>query len=150
MPLSAKDIAYFEHRQDKAREFVARFPGGINFRGKRVLDIGCGHGALSLHAANEGAAEVMGLDVSDKLLDMANELLQDRFTNYQPVVSFHLKTIEELDDKLFDIILSQATFEHILDPASCLAAVKKRLVPGANFIWDSGPSTMPPSATTAD
>lgn len=139
MELTAKDLKYFEHRQDKAREFVGRFPGGIDFTGKRVLDIGCGHGALTFHAAGAGAKEVVGLDVNAKLIGMADELLDERFTDLRPRVSFRHRTIEDLNEQPFDIVLSQATFEHIEDPASCLAAVNNNLSAGGRFYLGFGP-----------
>lgn len=39
-----------------------------NFEGKRVLEIGCGSGVLSLRAAQLGAREVVALDIDDKAL----------------------------------------------------------------------------------
>ncbi len=36
-------------------------------RGRRVLDLGCGFGWFSRWARQQGAAQVMGLDVSEKL-----------------------------------------------------------------------------------
>ncbi|GBU17620.1 MULTISPECIES: magnesium protoporphyrin IX methyltransferase [Methylobacterium] len=43
-----------------------------DLRGRRVLDAGCGTGALSLEAARRGA-EVVAVDVSPTLIDLARE-----------------------------------------------------------------------------
>src|SRR6266446_1206404 len=39
--------------------------------GRRVLDLGCGAGQLARHLATTGAAEVVGVDVSERMLAMA-------------------------------------------------------------------------------
>jgi len=39
--------------------------------GRRVLDLGCGTGQLARHLATLGAAEVVGLDVSERMLALA-------------------------------------------------------------------------------
>ena len=39
--------------------------------GKRVLDLGCGFGWFCRFAAGEGAAEIVGVDVSERMLARA-------------------------------------------------------------------------------
>jgi 2-polyprenyl-3-methyl-5-hydroxy-6-metoxy-1,4-benzoquinol methylase len=39
--------------------------------GRRVLDLGCGAGQLARHLAERGAAEVIGVDLSEKMLALA-------------------------------------------------------------------------------
>src|SRR6266851_2677678 len=39
--------------------------------GRRVLDLGCGAGQLARHLATTGAAEVVGVDVSERMLVLA-------------------------------------------------------------------------------
>ena len=45
-------------------------------KGKRVLDLGCGYGWFCRFAQEQGAAEVMGVDVSEKMLARAREAAQ--------------------------------------------------------------------------
>lgn len=47
---------------------------GDDLRGLRILDAGCGTGALAVEAARRGA-EVVGVDVSPSLIDIARERL---------------------------------------------------------------------------
>ena len=44
-----------------------------DFKDKRVLDLGCGYGWHCLYAAEHGAASVMGVDISEKMLNTARE-----------------------------------------------------------------------------
>src|SRR5207253_10763721 len=39
--------------------------------GRRVLDLGCGAGQLAHHLATRGAAEVIGFDLSERMLALA-------------------------------------------------------------------------------
>src|SRR3954447_9174073 len=39
--------------------------------GRRVLDLGCGAGQLAHHLATAGAADVVGVDVSERMLAVA-------------------------------------------------------------------------------
>ena len=42
-----------------------------DFRGKRVLDLGCGYGWHCKYAAEQGAQYVLGTDISHKMLESA-------------------------------------------------------------------------------
>ena len=46
---------------------------GIEFRGKEVLDVGCGTGVLSFIALEQGASRVVCGDISQYMLDKAQE-----------------------------------------------------------------------------
>ncbi|MCR9115184.1 MAG: methyltransferase domain-containing protein, partial [Rhodobacteraceae bacterium] len=53
-------------------EEVARVLDGLDLRGKRVMDIGCGTGAIALSLRRDhGAAEVVGIDVEDTVCGIA-------------------------------------------------------------------------------
>ena len=44
-----------------------------DFSGKRVLDLGCGYGWHCAYAAQKGAVSVLGVDLSEKMLQTARE-----------------------------------------------------------------------------
>src|ERR671930_1493712 len=48
--------------------FLALLP---KVAGRRVLDLGCGAGQLAHHLAGRGAAEVIGIDLSERMLALA-------------------------------------------------------------------------------
>ena len=44
-----------------------------DFAGKRVLDLGCGYGWHCIYAMEQGAMSVTGVDLSEKMLEVARE-----------------------------------------------------------------------------
>lgn len=78
------------------------------FKGKVVLDIGCGTGILSMFAAKAGASRVFGIDCSD-IVNQAQEIV--RQNNLEDIVSIIKGKVEEVElpegiEKV-DIIISE-------------------------------------------
>lgn len=99
---------YFNHYLP-LRE-VARFLGDI--KGKRLLDLCCGTGWLSIYLARSGA-HVSGIDISPKSIEVA-----DRFASENGVgelCDFRVMSAEEMEyaDGEFDIILGNAALHHL-------------------------------------
>lgn len=127
-------LAYFESQMDETREFWARFGAKPDFRAVRALDLGCGHGALSLDMAKSGAA-VLGLDLDTKRIAFARGNLQARFpelkdrVRFEPTDLVRLAPVEE-----FDLIVSKDTFEHLEHLDQELRAIRQALRPGGR-VW---------------
>ena len=66
-------------------DLLGLLPGAA---GRRVLDLGCGAGQLAQYLAVAGAAEVLGVDVSERMLAVA------RAEWAHPRVTFHRASIE--------------------------------------------------------
>ncbi|KAL0480924.1 type I protein arginine methyltransferase PRMT1 [Acrasis kona] len=76
------------------------------FKGKVVLDVGCGTGILSLFAAKAGAKKVIGIDMS-RIVDHAKQIVKDN--GYEDVITLIQGKVEEVVlpvDKV-DIIISE-------------------------------------------
>ncbi|MEG0629120.1 MAG: class I SAM-dependent methyltransferase, partial [Enterococcus sp.] len=73
-----------------------------DFKGKRVLDLGCGYGWHCLYAAEHGATSVVGVDLSEKMLAVARQ--KNNFAN----VTYLHDSIDTVDFEAgsFDIVLS--------------------------------------------
>lgn len=84
-------------------------------RDKKILDAGCGTGIFTTIFGNKGAAEAIGIDISEGSLGTANKLKKEfKLTN----VSFQLASMLNLpfEDSTFDIVWAWGTAHHTSDP----------------------------------
>lgn len=115
-------------------EEVARVLDGLDLNGKRVLDIGCGTGAIVLLLARDhGAAEVVGIDVEDTVCGIARQRAADAG------LSDRIEIIKvdpgpfPFADESFDIVFSKDSIIHITDKEGLAAEVFRILKPGGHF-----------------
>lgn len=101
-----------------------------DLRGKKVVDLGCGFGWFSRWAREQGAAEVLGLDVSEKMLARARTMTRD------DTVTYRRGDLENLDlaQASFDLAYSSLAFHYIEDISGLLANVHRALVPGGRLV----------------
>jgi ubiquinone/menaquinone biosynthesis C-methylase UbiE len=99
-------------------------------KGLRVVDLGCGYGWFCRHAHEQGAAEVLGLDVSEQMLARARSMSSGAGVRYERADLEHL----ELPATSFDFAYSSLTLHYIADLAGLLATLHRALVPGSRFV----------------
>jgi len=110
------------------------------FKGKTVLDVGCGTGILSMFAAKAGAKRVIGVDMSS-IVDHAKQIVKDN--NLSDTITIIRGKVEEITlpegvDQV-DIIISEwmgycLFYESMLD--TVLYARDKWLAPGGLMFPD--------------
>ena len=90
-----------------------------NLRGRRVLDAGCGTGALAVEAARRGA-EVVAIDLSPTLVDLARE----RQPPFDSGGSIDFRSGDMLDPSLgpFDHVVGMDSLIHY-EPADAVAVL---------------------------
>lgn len=99
----------------------------VSWKGKEVLDAGCGTGEMPFLIAKKGASRVVGIDY-------ASSAIQEAEKNYRlPHLSFLCADLQKVKG-IFDIIVSLGTIEHIDDPLAALRRLKKLLKPGGSLI----------------
>lgn len=98
--------------------------------GLRVLDLGCGFGWFCRWARQQGAAEVLGIDLSEKMLARARAETGD------PAITYRRADLESavLPDAAFDLAYSALALHYVEDLAGLLGRVHGALVPGASFV----------------
>jgi ubiquinone/menaquinone biosynthesis C-methylase UbiE len=91
-----------EHYTRIAQELLA----GVDIRGRRVLDVGCGTGILSSRALEQGAASLVCGDTSEYMLDQCRKRMVDQ--GYEERVELQHLDAEALPfgDCSFDAVVS--------------------------------------------
>lgn len=102
-----------------------------DFSGKRVLDIGCGFGWHCVYAAEQGAASVLGIDLSEKMLAVAREKTTFPQVAYQRLA----KEDMEFPPGSFDVILSSLAFHYTPDFRDICGRVARCLATRGDFVF---------------
>ena len=110
------------------------------FRGKRCLDAGCGGGRGSVFMAEAGAAELIGIDLSERNIETCRmRAAQRRLAQ----CTFHLGSLLEVPfpDESFDVVWCNGVLHHTDDPDKALQEVTRVLKPGGSmwlYLYGSG------------
>ncbi|MGK3986455.1 class I SAM-dependent methyltransferase [Sorangium sp. So ce136] len=99
--------------------------------GLRVVDLGCGFGWFCRWARENGAAHVLGLDVSERMLQRARSATSDEAIVY---VRTDLERLD-LPEAAFDFAYSSLALHYIESLGRLLAAVHRALTPGARLVF---------------
>mgnify|MGYP005778352539 FL=1 len=104
-----------------------------DFTGKRVLDLGCGYGWHCRYAAEQGAAQVLGTDISHKMLEVA------RTRNQVPNVEYRCAAMEDLDflPGSFDVVISSLAFHYVQDFGPLVQRISHWLKPGGELVFST-------------
>jgi demethylmenaquinone methyltransferase/2-methoxy-6-polyprenyl-1,4-benzoquinol methylase len=99
-----------------------------------VLDAGIGTGALSLALASQqpDVGQVVGVDISQKMLDETAANLREHGLGAQLVQ--HSVTALEFAGASFDLVMNAHILEHLTDPADGLRELVRVLKPGAPLL----------------
>jgi cyclopropane-fatty-acyl-phospholipid synthase len=102
--------------------------------GMRLLDVGCGWGSLSIHAAQHHGVRVTGITLSREQLDFARRRAADHGVG--ELTDFRLLDYRDLSDRGFDAAASLEMGEHVGDEQypTFVATVHDALSPGAAFL----------------
>ncbi|AJY73947.1 class I SAM-dependent methyltransferase [Paenibacillus beijingensis] len=133
------DLGFFEKYSQ-----MPRSTGGLNaagewpafrallpeLRGKRVLDLGCGYGWHCRYAREQQARSVVGVDLSEKMLERARENTNDSAIEYRRLA------IEDIDFAAgeFDLAISSLALHYVERFDNVCRKVHHGLVPGGAFI----------------
>ncbi|WP_310598064.1 class I SAM-dependent methyltransferase [Aeromonas aquatica] len=99
--------------------------------GKRVLDLGCGYGWFCRVAREQGAAEVLGIDLSARMLARAAELTRDEGIHYRQGDLNGL----DLPAGSFDLVYSSLALHYLPELTTLFETVYHSLVAGGSLVF---------------
>ena len=104
-----------------------------DMRDCRVLDLGCGYGWFCRWAAENGAARVLGVDISRRMLDRAKAMTS------HPAIVYREDDLEtlELPEAAFDLVYSSLAFHYVENLPRLLRAIHGALVPGGSLVFST-------------
>jgi ubiquinone/menaquinone biosynthesis C-methylase UbiE len=111
-------------------ETVRRLAARLDW--KRLLDIGCGDGSISLQLLTPESHMTL-LDLSTSMVTLAKEKIPRTLTNNVVVHNENFMTAL-LDTAPFDLIITVGVLAHVDSPDTFLAKIRKNLRPGGNLI----------------
>ncbi|GAB6989110.1 class I SAM-dependent methyltransferase [Paenibacillus pini] len=102
-----------------------------DLRDTTILDLGCGFGWHCRYAREQQASSVVGVDISEKMLQTARDQTDD------PAITYIHMPIEDIDfpASQFDVVLSSLAFHYIESFEAVCKKVYDCLKPGGTFIF---------------
>jgi len=101
-------------------------------QGKTVLDLGCGYGWHCKFAVEQGAAQVLGLDLSKKMIDEAKR------RNWSSQIQYRVCGIEEYEypKNTWDCVVSNLALHYIENIENIFQNIHRTLKPQGIFIFN--------------
>lgn len=111
------------------RQLKNLFP---DLKGKRVLDLGCGYGWHCKYAVECGAAEVMGIDLSEKMIAAARKKHDD------PRITYQVCGLASYDypEAAYDFVISNLALHYIEDLNEIYEKVYRTLTKDGVFLFN--------------
>lgn len=102
-----------------------------DLKDKNVLDLGCGFGWHCRYAREQQARSVLGVDISERMIERAREMTND------PSIAYIRASIEDIDfsNAQFDVVISSLAFHYIQSFQTICAKVYDYLIPGGRFVF---------------
>jgi cyclopropane fatty-acyl-phospholipid synthase-like methyltransferase len=130
------DSTYQDHqhvwgdRPSELAAFACRYLQGKSAeKAMEILDIGCGYGRDALYLARSIDCRILGIDNSDKAIEMANKALA---RDLEPRVRFECCDFNRIDGGQFEIVFA-SNFYHLFkaeDRENFIDTIKKKLKSG--------------------
>jgi|SRR5450755_522640 ubiquinone/menaquinone biosynthesis C-methylase UbiE len=147
--MSANVAAAFDDAADRYDSVGPQFAGPIAARlvdlaglrpGGRVLDVGCGSGAVLIRAARAvgPGGHVTGIDFAPRMLVRAEREAVDEGVGDRVTLRQGDAASPPLDPGTFDAVLASLVLYLLADPAAALARWRELLVPGGTLAFSRG------------
>lgn len=98
-----------------------------------VVDLGCGYGWFCRYARQQGAEHILGLDISEKMLNKARAMTPDSVIIYDQPDLEQVKLLENT----YDLVYSSSTLHYIQDLSTLLKTIYQSLKSGGYFVFSA-------------
>jgi ubiquinone/menaquinone biosynthesis C-methylase UbiE len=112
------------------RRLIRRLVGEV--RGRNVLDVGCGDGALTSAFSQNGAAYVVGCDIDPQMIARASAQAR----RDQAAIDYIIANVECLPfrDESFDVVSIVTVLAFVRDPDLAVREIARVLRPGGRLV----------------
>ena len=102
-----------------------------DLHGKAILDIGCGMGQHAKQYSEMGAGSVLGIDISEKMLEYA------KARNSADNIIYQRMAMEDIGDihQQFDLITSSLVFDYVEDFGGLMRKIHILMKDNAEFVF---------------
>ena len=102
-----------------------------DLHGKTILDIGCGMGQHAKQYSDMGAEAVLGIDISEKMLEYAKE------HNKADNIAYRRMAMEDIDaiNQQFDLVTSSLVFDYVEDFGGLMMKIRNLMKKDAEFVF---------------
>ncbi len=102
-----------------------------DLQGRKVVDLGCGFGWFCRWARQQGAAHVLGIDVSERMLARSRDAAPD------PAITYTRTDMEQLElpAGAFDLVYSSLALHYVENLSGLLSQAYRSLVQGGALVF---------------
>jgi SAM-dependent methyltransferase len=131
--INSYDRYYFGYQYGLGSEYIVPYlkSKGIELSGARICEIGCGESGVLAALAEEGAAEVVGIDIRDLAIESSQKIFDAIGTKGE--FAIHNITTQAPPEKWrghFDLVLLRDVIEHLEETELSLRHVMDFMKPG--------------------
>lgn len=125
---------YARKHQDMADRLARKYTKKLESRGFRqgkIIDVGCGFGGTAISLAQEfSGSQVVGIDLSDPLLQLADEAAQEAGVGDR--IRFEAGDVQQIpyEENSFDVVLNLNMVHIVERPVEMLDEIERILAPG--------------------
>src|SRR5207302_801696 len=132
-PFASTTLKHESRLDGGASEWPALLALLPDLQGRKVLDLGCGYGWFCRWVREKGAADILGIDVSEKMLARAAATTQDKAIRYERADMEQL----ELPAAAFDLVYSSLALHYVKELERLMAQVHRSLAPGGSLVFSA-------------
>jgi 2-polyprenyl-3-methyl-5-hydroxy-6-metoxy-1,4-benzoquinol methylase len=121
-PLAVKLDQIF--RKDMYERYTFTIEHCEPVKDRKFLDVGCGNGMYSLELARRGAAQVIGIDIAEVMIDLCRKSSQEKgFDDRCTFIQTDL--LDYKPETTFDVSFGIGLFDYISDPLPVLKRMRE-------------------------